>query len=90
MISFKGATMHVAVGVWQMRVSLSRCDVKLIFCDITSQGSHRLLLERAIINFQALGDRKIHQEHHTVACFNKRAIINFKLLLIEQIIGEIG
>ena len=44
---------------------------------------------RAIINFQALGDRKIPQEDHTGTCL-KGLSLTFKLLPIEQITGEIG
>ena len=53
-----------------------------------SQGSHRHLLEIAIINFQAFDDQKIPQEDHTGPCL-KGLSLSCKLLLIEQITGEI-
>ena len=48
--------MHVAVGVWLK--SKSRCDERYKNCDVTSWGSHSRLIERAIDNVQAPGDRK--------------------------------
>ena len=60
-----------------------------MICDVASRGSHRRLLERAIINFQALGEQTIAQVDHTGACL-KGLLLTSKLLLIEQITGEIG
>ena len=54
-----------------------------------SRGLHRRLLERAIINFQALGEQIIPQEDHTGACL-KGLSLTSKFLVIEQITGKIG
>ena len=53
-----------------------------------SGGSHRCLLESVIINFQTFDDKKIPQDGHTGACLNGLSL-TCKLLLIEQITGEI-
>ena len=61
-----------------------------MICEVKSQGSHGCLLERAVINFQALGqlfqalgNRKIPQEDHTGTCL-KVLSLTFKLLVIEK------
>ena len=44
---------------------------------------------RTIVKFQALAIKLIPQEYHKGDCL-KELSLTFKLLLIEQIIGEIG
>ena len=51
--------------------------------------SRKRLPERAIVNFQALGDQINPQEDHTGDCL-KELSLPFKLLLIEQITGDLA
>ena len=56
--------------------------------DVTIGRPHRRMLEKAIDNFQTLGDRKIPLYDRTCA-YLRAILMHFKLLLVEQITADI-
>ena len=71
-VSFKNAMMHMTVGVCTRRYHFVTYPHKIR--DVTSGLSHRCLLERSLIIFQALGDQKIPKEYHRGLCLRKLSL----------------